>query len=182
MEMLFNFDHNGFLKDQRAYQIAEFRSLLNSANHGERCFRFVALMTDYESPLWQLPVKSKRITASKECFSDPDYGESISDDDLVKSAMIIYNDIQYDHIEEQLAVEINTHAECVTFIRDTRVMGADKDKIAALGKARQWMNDSEKEIDRLKKKRIDRRTQETRSRGDKVDSFLSAYLTDRKTG
>lgn len=183
MALLFKFDKEGKLADEAAYQVTAFRELI--AVYDEQIFRYVALVVDYESPYQQKPLVEKKRLAAIECLGKgalpPVDKEEPNAPKLIEEAMRVYDDIQYDHIEAQLQTMRNAHYEYTVIINDSKVMNdkgeIDDAAVRALQTVQKLMNGAELDIDRLAKKVLERRNEDSRSRGDKRDSWLSKHLT-----
>ena len=91
-------------------------------------------------------------------------------------ALILYNEIQYDHLAEQLNSQRNILDVFTRELNIIHSMGDDKKDVERIIKATEMQQRAEKEIDRLQDKVLKRITQESKNRGNKVENHYYTWL------
>jgi hypothetical protein len=166
--LLFEITEDGVIEDERTAWYPQFKKLSQAE------MTYVAWITDYNSPLYSQPI-NRRKELAKDMLNAKLKTEIVDKADI-DVALILYNEIQYDHLAEQLNSQRNILDVFTRELNIIHSMGDDKKDVERIIKATEMQQRAEKEIDRLQDKVLKRITQESKNRGNKVENHYYTWL------
>lgn len=165
--LLFETDEYGYIEDERVGWFNEFRDL------SQETMTYIALIVDYNSPYFSQPELRRRTLASAKILSDK--GVEIQHTDALEKSISMYNDIQYDHLVEQLKSQKNILDVFTQGLNEISKMGTNKQDVERIIKATEQQQRAEKEIERLEEKVRNRMIEDSKTRGDRVTNFYEVW-------
>jgi len=166
-ELLFDLNDDGKLDDKRIALFDEFRDVMVM---GEPYMRYVMLTTDYNSPYWSQPLWKRKQSASDKIFQ-----KQIAEDIRLEKAAVLYNEIQYDELVEQYKSQKHVRDVFTQELNMLSAMGSSKQEVEKIIRATDMQKLAEKEMERLEEKILVRRTQETVTKGDRIQNYYEVY-------
>jgi hypothetical protein len=166
--LLFETTEDGIIEDERVVWYPQFKKL------SQADMTYVAWISDYNSPLYSQPIDRRKKLASD--MLKTKLGEDIVAKADIDLAVMLYNEIQYDHLVEQLNSQRNILDVFTRELNIIHSMGDDKKDVERIIKATEMQQRAEKEIDRLQDKVLKRITQESKNRGNKVENHYYTWL------
>jgi hypothetical protein len=170
--LLFETTEYGFVEDERTAWYPQFKKLSQAQ------MTYVAWISDYNSPLYSQPIDRRKNLAKTMLATKT--GKDIETGVDIDLAVLLYNEIQYDHLVEQLNSQRNILDVFTRELNTIQVMGDDKKDVERIIKATEMQQRAEKEIDRLQDKVLKRITQESKNRGNKVENHYYTWLQKTK--
>jgi len=165
--LLFETTDDGLVDDERTAWYPQFKKL------SQVDMTYVAWITDYNSPLYSQPIDRRKDLAKTMLKTKT--GKEIVHKADIDLAVLLYNEIQYDHLAEQLNSQRNILDVFTRELNIIHSMGDDKKDVERIIKATEMQQRAEKEIDRLQDKVLKRITQESKNRGNKVENHYYTW-------
>lgn len=126
--MLFNIDKKGNVLDDNGFisSIPEFDELFETL--GNKYFKWIVFVYDYESPYRNLPIEQRKAEVSKDIFNNVRYIKEEENPVFVK-AVNKYKFLMFDPIVEQYSIQMEKLNQLNKFISNWKVETAELEDI-----------------------------------------------------
>jgi hypothetical protein len=177
--MLFDIDKEGnlFSQDPRVVAVPEFNELYKAKGFGAKYIRYIVFVYDYDSPYSRRPFELRKTEVCNMLFGTKTHGEL--DTDIVKKAIKVYNQLQYDPLNEQVNLMMDEVEKFNTLFRTTDISKLEEmdDKKKYLELVIKTQDLHEAALVMRDKLNADKKKREIRMRGGGAKSFIESQLS-----